>query len=101
MLIVGAMATIDITRQHTLPLEDAKKKAEDLAKGMAEKFDINWKWDGNTIKFDAPSGKAKGTKGEVAVTEKSVRVAIDLPFLLKVLKGTIESKVNEKLDALI
>ena len=71
------MATIDITRNHTLPIQDAKLKAEELAKGMAEKFGIDWKWDGNTIKFDAPSGTAKGTKGEVSVTEKSVRVAID------------------------
>lgn len=95
------MATIDITRAHTLPLDDAKKKAEELAKGMADKFGIEWKWEGNTIRFDAPSGAAKGTKGEVAVTEKDVRVAIDLPFMLRVMKGTIEGKVKEKLDALV
>lgn len=95
------MATIDITRSHTLPIDDAKKKAEELAKGMSERFGIDWKWDGNTIRFDAPSGAAKGTKGEVSVSEKSVRVAIDLPFMLRVMKGTIEGKVNEKLDALL
>ena len=95
------MATIDITREHKLPLDDAKKKAEELAKGMADRFGIEWKWDGNTIRFDTPSGKAKGTKGEVAVNDKSVRVSIDLPFMLRVLKGTIEDKVKEKLDALV
>ena len=95
------MATIDIKRAHSLPLDEAKKKAEELAKGMESKFNIVWKWDGNTIKFDAPSGAAKGTKGEVAVTEKDVRVAIDLPFMLRVMKGTIEDKVNEKLNALL
>jgi putative polyhydroxyalkanoate system protein len=95
------MATIDITRPHALPLDAAKSKAEDLAKGMEQKFGIQWKWDGNTIRFDAPGGAAKGTKGEVAVTDKSVRVAIDLPFLLRVMKGTIEDKVNEKLNALL
>jgi putative polyhydroxyalkanoate system protein len=95
------MSTIDITRAHTMPIDDAKKKAEELAKGMAEKFGIDWKWEGNTIRFDAPSGVAKGTKGEVAVTDKSVRVAIDLPFMLRMLKGTIEGKVKEKLDTLI
>lgn len=95
------MATIDITRGHKLSLDDAKKKAEDLARGMAEKFGIDWKWEGNTIRFDAPSGAAKGTKGEVAVTDKEVRVAIDLPFMLRVMKGTIEGKVKEKLDALV
>ncbi len=95
------MATIDITRGHSLPLDDAKKKAEELAKGMADRFGIVWKWEGNTIRFDAPSGAAKGTKGEVAVSEKDVRVAIDLPFMLKMMKGTIEGKVREKLEALV
>ncbi len=95
------MATIDIKRAHSLPLDDAKKKAEELAKGMESRFGINWKWDGNTIRFDAPSGAAKGTKGEVAVSDKDVHVAIDLPFMLRVMKGTIEEKVNEKLNALL
>ena len=95
------MATIDITRNHKLPIQDAKTKAEELAKSMADKFGIQWKWEGDTIRFDAPSGAAKGTKGEVAVTDKTVRVAIDLPFMLKMLKGTIEGKVKEKLDALV
>ena len=95
------MATIDISRNHALNLDDAKKKAEELAKGMEQKFGIQWKWDGNTIRFDATSGAAKGTKGEVAVSDKSVRVAIDLPFMLRVMKGTIEEKVNEKLSALL
>jgi putative polyhydroxyalkanoate system protein len=95
------MATIDITRAHTMPIDDAKKKAEELATGMAERFGIVWKWDGNTIRFDAPSGAAKGTKGEVAVTEKDVRVAIDLPFMLRAIKGTIEGKVKEKLALLV
>lgn len=95
------MATIDITRAHNLSIDDAKKKAEDLAKGIADKFGISWKWDGNTIRFDAPSGAAKGTKGEVAVSDKDVKVAIDLPFMLKMMKGTIEQKVKEKLDAII
>ena len=95
------MSTIDISRNHSLPIEDAKKKAEELAKGMADKFGIAWKWDGDTIRFDAASGAAKGTKGEVAVTDKTVRVAIDLPFLLRAIKGTIEGKVKEKLDQLV
>jgi putative polyhydroxyalkanoate system protein len=95
------MATIDITRNHSLPIEEAKTKAEELAKGMAQKFGIDWKWEGNSIRFDASGGAAKGTKGEVAVTDKSVRVQIDLPFMLRIMKGTIEDKVNEKLNAIL
>jgi len=95
------MATIDVTRAHALPKDDAKKIAEEFAKGMQERFELDWRWVGDSIHFDAPHGAAKGTKGEVNVTEKSVRVQIDLPFMLRVLKGTIESKVEEKLTKLL
>jgi putative polyhydroxyalkanoate system protein len=77
------------------------KKAEEFAKGMQERFELEWRWVGDSIHFDAPRGAAKGTKGEVNVTDKSVRVQIDLPFLLRIMKGTIEDKVNEKLTKLL
>lgn len=92
------MATIDIKRNHTLGIETAKKTAENLADGMKEKLGIVWRWSGNDIKFDAPSGMAKGASGVVSVTESTIRVEIDLPFLLRPMKGTVEDKVNEKLD---
>lgn len=94
------MATIDISKAHSLSIDDAKKKAEDLAKGMESKLGLAWKWEGNTIHFNAPSGAAKGTTGTVAVSDKEVRVAVDLPFMLRVMKGTIEDKIKEKLAQL-
>jgi putative polyhydroxyalkanoate system protein len=95
------MATIDIMRTHTLPKDEAKKRAEEFAKGMQSRFELEWEWVGDAIRFDAPRGSAKGTKGEVSVTDTEVRVQIDLPFMLRIMKGTIESKVREKLDAIL
>ena len=34
------MATIDITRAHSLSKEEAKKRAEELAKGLEQKLDL-------------------------------------------------------------
>jgi putative polyhydroxyalkanoate system protein len=95
------MSTIDVRRAHTLPLDEAKKRAEDLAKSMQQKFELDWHWDGDRIVFEAPRGAAKGTKGTVAVTAGDVRVQIDLPFMLRMLKGTVEGKVNDKLSQLL
>jgi len=92
------MATIDIKRNHSLGLEMAKTRAAELADGMKEKLGISWRWDGDQIKFDAASGMAKGTTGQVTVAAASIRVEIDLPFLLRAMKGTVEGKVTEKLD---
>jgi putative polyhydroxyalkanoate system protein len=95
------MATIDIRRPHALAKEEAKKRAEELATGLQAKLDLQWRWEGDHIRFEAPSGPAKGTTGTVEVSDSIVRVQIDLPFLLRVLKGKIESKVNEKLDQVL
>jgi putative polyhydroxyalkanoate system protein len=95
------MSTIDVRRGHALPKEEAKKRAEQLASLMKQKFELDWHWEGDRIAFDAPRGAAKGTKGTVDVGDKEVRVQIDLPFLLRMLKGTVENKVNEKLNQLL
>jgi putative polyhydroxyalkanoate system protein len=94
------MSTIDISRSHTLPKDEARKKAEELARSMEQKIGIEWKWDGDAIAFAANSGVAKGAKGHVEVSETAVRVTVDLPLMLRVMKGTIESKIHEKLDVL-
>jgi putative polyhydroxyalkanoate system protein len=95
------MATIDIRRPHALAVDEAKRRAAELAKSLESRLELVWHWDGDTIRFHAPTGTAKGTKGEVAVTANEVRVTIDLPLLLRVLKGTIEQKVDEKLSNLL
>ena len=95
------MATIDIRRAHTLDKDEAKRRAEALAKGMEEKLGIRWHWEGDEIRFDAPSGAAKGATGTVKVDASDVRVAVDLPFLLRAIKGTIEGKIDQKLDELL
>ncbi|HXN31961.1 MAG TPA: polyhydroxyalkanoic acid system family protein [Polyangiaceae bacterium] len=95
------MSTIDVRRNHALPKEEARKRAETLAKAMQSRFDLDWRWEGDRIVFEAPRGAAKGTKGSVDVTEQEVRVQIDLPLLLRMLKGTVESKVQEKLEQVL
>lgn len=95
------MATIDIKRTHNLGVESAKLKAEELANGMKDKLGIAWKWVGDNIRFDAPSGVAKGASGVVTVEATQIRVEIDLPLMLRPMKGMVESKVKEKLDKAI
>lgn len=95
------MATIDLRRSHTLSTEEARKRAEELAKSLEEKLGLVWHWEGDRLVFEAPGGAARGTKGAVQVTKDEVCVEINLPFLLRMLKGKVESKVREKLDRLL
>lgn len=95
------MATIDIRRSHGLGADAAKRKAEDFARDMTTKLELTWQWEGERIRFKADRGVAKGTSGQITVSVSEVRVEIDLPLLLRALKGSIESKATEKLTALL
>ncbi|APS00154.1 polyhydroxyalkanoic acid system family protein [Pajaroellobacter abortibovis] len=95
------MSTITAQRPHTMPKEKAKKKAEELASHLAQRLGIEWQWKGDVLYFEAPSGTAKGTKGEVTVTDTEIAVAVQLPFLLKMMSPMIESKVKEQLDTIV
>jgi putative polyhydroxyalkanoate system protein len=95
------MSTIDISRAHSLDKEEARRRAETLARTLEDKLGIRWNWDGDRIRFHAPGGAAKGSSGTVSVDPKTVRVEVDLPFLLRAIKGTIEGKINKNLDELL
>lgn len=95
------MATIDISRKHSLGLDEAKKRAEGLAKDLEGQLGINWRWEGDNIAFKADSGAAKGVKGKLDVSASDVSIAIDLPLLLRAMKGSIASKVESRMDKLV
>jgi putative polyhydroxyalkanoate system protein len=95
------MATIEVRRSHNLSIEDARKRAEELARSLEDKLGLKWKWEGDRLVFSAPSGAAKGTQGSVEVGKSDVSVKIDLPFMLRMVKGKVEAKVAEKLDKLL
>jgi putative polyhydroxyalkanoate system protein len=95
------MATIEVRRSHSLPREEARKRAEELATSYEKKLGLEWRWEQDRLVFEAPGGPAKGTKGSVVITPEEVSVEVDLPFFLRMLKGKIETKVREKLDRLL
>ncbi len=95
------MATIEVRRSHQLPIEQARLRAEELAKSLEEKLGLTWKWERERLVFSAPHGPAKGTQGSVEVGKNDVSVKIDLPFLLRMAKSKVEAKVVEKLDKML
>ena len=94
------MATIDIRRSYTAPKEEARALAEKFIKKMQERFELDWSWTDDRLSFTSPRGAAKGTKGSLDVANNMVIIQIDLPFLLRVAKGVLESRLQEGLSQL-
>ena len=87
------MPSIDITRHHSQPLAEAKKKVERVAKHIAEKFQVVYEWQGNTLHFSR-----SGVEGQIAVTTKLIRVTAELGFLLSMIRDPVEKEINRYLD---
>jgi putative polyhydroxyalkanoate system protein len=94
------MSTIDVRHAHALPKDEAKRLAEELVRSMKHGADFDLRWEGDRIIFTAARGITKGTHGTIDVSEKDVRVQIDLPLHLRIVKTMMEAKVNDKLARL-
>lgn len=89
------MADIDLKRVHNLGMAAARAKAEAMAAHLGKKFGLKGNWDGDVLRFERP-----GVTGSLAVTAKDLHLVVSLGFLLKAMRGSIESAVKHELDAL-
>ena len=87
------MSHIDIRRTHDRPLKEARTAIERVAEHLAEKFDVEYGWEGNILAFTRG-----GVDGHIAVTGKDVHVTAQLGFLLGAIKAPIEREIHRYLD---
>ena len=89
------MADIDIKRTHNLGLPAARKAADRMAEHLGKKFGLAGKWHGNVLNFERP-----GVSGTLAVNDRDLALSVSLGFLLKAMKGSIETAVKQEMDKL-
>ncbi len=87
------MSHIDIRRKHARPLKEARAAIERVAEHIAEKFDVEYGWNGNSMEFSR-----SGVDGHIAVSGKEVHVTATLGFLLGAIRGPIEREIQRYLE---
>ena len=84
---------IDIRKPHNKSLSDAQGVADELARDLAEKFSINYGWEGDTLRFER-----FGVNSQIAVDEEAVHIQATLGFLLSALEPKVEAEIHRYLD---
>jgi putative polyhydroxyalkanoate system protein len=79
--------------RHTMAEEDAKLAADELASDLANKFDIDYGWEGDDIHFER-----SGVHGVITVRENEIRIKAVLGLMLIFLKPRIEREITEVLE---
>ena len=87
------MAEIRIKHRHSLPPAKARKVVEQVAKKLAERFDIEYEWEDDVLQFSRA-----GVDGRIALHKDSVDIHAKLGFLLSTMKGPIEAEIRRVLD---
>ena len=87
------MASIDIQHPHSKTPAQARKAVESMAKKLAERFDMDYGWDGDTLNFSR-----SGVDGKIALLADKLRVTATLGFLLSAMKGPIEQEIRRVLS---
>ncbi|MBI5488998.1 MAG: polyhydroxyalkanoic acid system family protein [Deltaproteobacteria bacterium] len=95
------MATIEIRRTHAMKVEDLKKKLDEMSGSLEAKYAVKGRWAGEALMILEGSGMAGGVKGRIVLDASTVSIDIDLPLMLRMMKGSIETSVARKLDKVL
>lgn len=86
------MADIDLTHNHTIGKAAAKQKAEGVLQSLGSQYGIKGAWSGDVFNINKP------VEGKFTVTDTTVRVELTLGFMMRAIKGKIESEVRGQLQ---
>lgn len=90
------MSEIRYKRMHHLSLKEAKKVAQKAADGLAKEYDLESRWEGDTIHFTR-----LGVDGHMHVTEHFIDLNVKLGFLLRPFKSAFERHIDRNIDTLL
>lgn len=69
--------------------------ARKIAVDLQRRFALACKWEGDSVAFERP-----GLSGDMHVGKTTVRLDVQLSFLLAPMKGPIEQAIRKEFDAL-
>lgn len=87
------MSDIHFVRKHNASVAEAKKKVQQAANRLADEYDLESEWQGDTLHFTR-----SGVDGHIAVTAHQVTLDVKLGFLLRAFKATFENHIERNLD---
>jgi len=85
------MATLSIARKHSLSHKQAKAAAQKVADDLKERFDLHYKWHGDSIAFERA-----GLSGKMHVGKSEVKLNCELGILMSLLKSKLEAEINKE-----
>ena len=87
------MSTVIVERAHQLGRAGAREKAQQVAERLAEKYDVMYRWHGDTLAV-----RRAGAEGIIVVDDSTIHIELKLGMVFSALKGTIKREMEAALD---
>ncbi len=86
------MSRIDIRHAHSLSRSEARAALESVAEKLAERFGMEYAWDGDALDFSRP-----GVDGRIRLGSSELHVCAKLGFFAAMFKEPIETEIRRVL----
>lgn len=87
------MAGFSVSRTYTMPREDVRARAEDLAHQLETQYGVRARWQGDTVTM-----RGNGVDGRLEIDDETVRVKVTLGLMARMFESPIRKVVNDYLD---
>ena len=82
-----------IRREHTLGVEEARRRVDEIAADMGSRLNLSSEWRDNDLQI-----KGNGVVGAIAVSEDAIEIQVELGFALKLMESSIRSAIESTMD---
>ena len=90
------MSEILLSRPHRMSLKKARAAAQKVADQLAEEYDVQSHWEGDTLRF-----ARSGVDGLLQIAPDEVRLQVKLGFLLAAFRPAIQARIEQSLDRFV
>lgn len=87
---------ITINRDHTLGIDEAKRRVDKLADKLGGRLKLTACWEGNRLQV-----VGQGVSGHIDVDDVSVRIHVSMGFTMMMFRESIRSAIEGSIDEYI
>lgn len=90
------MSHINVTRTHHFSNKEVKEILHELAEDVAKRYGATYETHENGLTF-----KSSMADGEFKILEGAIEITATLPFLMRPMKGMLETEINKEIDLIM
>ena len=87
------MGRFKVSKPYTMPREEIRAAAEELANHLSERHGVKPRWTGDSV-----SMKGKGMEGNVNFEGDTIDVSVKLGMLASAFEGVVKREIEKYLD---